>query len=297
MKTKKVLIVGFGSIGKRHSEILSKLGADTAIVSKRNIVEFPCFSSITEGISSFNPDVVFICNETSRHLDSLIELNNLKFSKRILCEKPIGSKAFDPRLLLNISNNLFVTYNLRFHPLIRKLKDELQGQKILTFLGYVGQYLPDWRPGTNYRESYSAKKEMGGGPLLDLSHEIDYANYLFGSPKSTTIFCGKTSSLEITTEDIVNINWLTKSDGLGFLSLNYLDKKVSRFLIVNTEKFTYKIDFTTNEFWKNNESEKITIDRNTTYTNMHTCLLNENMKEFCTYSEALEVMKIISSAQ
>jgi predicted dehydrogenase len=294
----KSVIVGYGSIGKRHASIQRELGIDVTVVTKQQIADSGVnfFATLKEALQQTSPNFVVISNETSLHLPTLKELSALNYSGKILCEKPITVSGFPMESLKNISSNILVTYNLRFHPLIQKLKSHLKDTKVLTFIAYVGQYLPDWRPGTDYSQCYSAIKELGGGVLRDLSHEIDFSNYLFGSPKLVKAFTGKLSDLKINTEDVANINWITKDGGIGLISLNYLDRKINRFVIVNTLDSTYKIDFVTNEFWINDIVQNVETNRNTTYQNMYQAFLNNQFSEFCSFEQAMEVMQIIEQS-
>ena len=99
-------------------------------------------------------------------------------------------------------------YNLRFHPPIQKLKelvDELVVGKILWAQVEAGSYLPDWRPWQDYRKSYTARRELGGGILLDGSHEIDYVMWLFGAPRELACMAGRVSQLDVNVEDCATI--------------------------------------------------------------------------------------------
>ena len=141
-----------------------------------------------------NLHVSWICNATNKHEQALLEILNANYEGKILIEKPLSIS----QSILEKKNikNILVSFNLRFHPLIKILKEELENEEIIQVCSYVGQYLPEWRPGRDYREVYSAKRSEGGGVLRDLSHEIDFLAYLTGQITHVSAFGGKLSALE-----------------------------------------------------------------------------------------------------
>ncbi len=175
----KVLIVGLGSAGKRHATILKnkfKISNIYFLTKKRN--QSNSIKSNLE-IKKINPDYIIIANPTSEHFKVLKFLEKNFSGKIILVEKPLYEKFRN----LNIrKNKVFVAYQLRFHPVILKLKELSKSQKLFNINVIANSYLPDWRK-TNYRYSYSSKKKEGGGVLLDLSHELDYINWIFPNIK------------------------------------------------------------------------------------------------------------------
>jgi predicted dehydrogenase len=198
---KSVLIVGFGSIGQRHFKNFKSFGCDVSVVSRRVLTfEGISFSTISQALQEKEFDIIFVCTETSQHKMALDELLKAKFKKQIIVEKPL----FDLCDLKDddyLSLNIHVSYNLRFHPLLQKLKEELKSQKVLSSHIYVGQYLPTWRPAVDYKKSYSAFSNQGGGVLLDLSHELDFSMWLFGQPLGVFCRSGRWSDLEINSMD------------------------------------------------------------------------------------------------
>lgn len=173
---KKILIIGFGSIGRKHYAILSKKN-DVFVITKQNIKNknFLSFNKI----KSFNFDYIIICNETYKHLNTLLKVKKYFKNTKILIEKPIFNKIPSKK----ISNkNIFVGYNFRFHDQILFLRNYIKNKKILDISIKCGYDLKKWRS-RDYKKTYSASKAKGGGVLLDLSHEIDYAYWIFGKLK------------------------------------------------------------------------------------------------------------------
>ena len=143
-----------------------------------------------------------VTQKKGEFVDLFAELAAAGYAGRVLVEKPLFGRSLS--VPLNSFQSLSVAYNLRFHPLIQRLQDLLVGETVISVQAYVGQYLPDWRPDTDYRYSYSAKVAEGGGALRDLSHELDYLGWLFGAWSAVTAFGGHLSLLEIDSDDLFN---------------------------------------------------------------------------------------------
>jgi len=152
----------------------------------------------------------------------------------LFIEKPISNnldlteeldKEIKKRKLIS-----YVAYNLRFHPVIEKLKEILAEGEIIKFRVKCCSYLPEWRLNQDYSKSYSAKKEMGGGVTLDLSHEFDYIKYLFGEISKIEGYCDKISDLKIESEDILEAEIKCKTGAHGKLHLDYFTKKPQRII-------------------------------------------------------------------
>ena len=141
--------------------------------------------------------------------------------KLIFCEKPL----FETYRQLDISQNrVYVGYVLRFHPLVQKMKTLLENEKIISVHAYCGQYLPTWRKEVDYKTTYSAKKAEGGGVLLDLSHEIDYIQWLFGTMREVQSYQLKISDLEIDSDDCVTCIAKTSHNMIVSVSMDYISK-------------------------------------------------------------------------
>lgn len=277
-----ILIIGYGSIGKRHFEVLSDLKKTTAldVVSKQNTGPINSFKDIKDIKDLDHYDYFIIANETYRHFETLRYIDNKVKNKLILVEKPLFKDYHDYKP----ENKVFVAYNLRFHPIIRFLKK----YKFTFFSAFVGQDLRGWRNG-DYKKNYSASKEYGGGVLRDLSHEIDYIQYLNGNIKNINSTIAKKSDLELNCEDIVAANGSTKKAVFNF-ALDYISKIPFRQIIAHTKNETFICDFINNTV----NGEKLrTIDGNYTYRKMHKSILNNKFDIVCSYKEGLQTMKII----
>jgi len=224
--------------------------------------------------------------------------NNVK-NKLIFCEKPL----FETKKNLTIKENrVFVGYVLRFHPLMQKLKEFLHNERVISINVKCGQYLPSWRPNTKYQDSYSAKKNEGGGVLLDLSHEIDYVQWLFGKIKEIKSYQVKISDLEIDSDDLTMLIGKTNQDIFVNISIDYISKMTHRKLMVETLNNSYELDFISNKLIKKNKLDEeesfdaLNLERNYMFEKMHQSILT-NKKNVCDYKNALSVMDTITIIQ
>lgn len=297
----KVLIIGFGSIGKRHYEVLSQISQVQSIglVTKQNIEDKICYKSL-EVVHNINQyDYFVIASETNKHFEQLKFLEENVKNRLIFCEKPLFQSKKD----LEIKNNqVFVGYVLRFHPLLEKLKEMISAENVIVVNAKCGQYLPSWRPNTDYRDCYSAKLDEGGGVLLDLSHEIDYVQWLCGQLKEIKSYKVKISDLEIDSDDLTMFIGKTHKDIFVNVSIDYISKQTHRRLLVETFENTYELDFIASRLVKKNKAglEEIfsfsNLERNSMFEKMHLDIFYKQ-KNICTFEEALEVMNTISTIQ
>lgn len=216
----KFLIIGLGSIGQRHYRNLLFLGHSDIIVYRTGRGEHNFISEFekqhnprvfTDLNSAFDerPDVIFITNPTAFHSEFI--RHGIKHRIRgIFVEKPIASSVAQIKRLIERArgqNTLgYVGYNFRFHPLLQKMKgffDAGSIGRVISASVDMGEYLPDWHPWEDYRNTYPAKKELGGGVVLTQSHDIDYLYWFFGMPEKITAFGGTRTGLEVDVEDVV----------------------------------------------------------------------------------------------
>ena len=239
----KALLIGLGSIGQRHIRLFKEI-ADIKILCLRSgkgqdlrefkeRYEIETFDKIGQAISR-NPDFAIITNPTALHVDAALPLAqaNIPF----FIEKPVSDRLEGMDTLYRIVQDkglpVMVGFQLRFHPGFKKLIQLVNSGEIgrpMSLQGYTGQYLPDWRPGNDYRQSYSAKKDMGGGVILDLCHEIDIAISVLGPVNKVSCVCDRYSDLKIETEDMAEIIMDHQNKRLSHIHLNYLERGYERF--------------------------------------------------------------------
>lgn len=243
----RVLIVGLGSIGKKHVKAIFEVYPMAAIYALRSKPSAEKVDGVTNIFDyaqiPHNIDFSIIANPTYQHLSTLFKLKNL--GKPIMIEKPILSKRSEiDELLLafkNIELKTYVACNMRFHPVIQFLKKELTNKPPLELNIYCGSFLPDWRVNKDYRKVYSANHEMGGGVHLDLIHEIDYTVFLLGMPKFTQRYVRKKSNLEITSMDVAHYCLEYPSTSV-FITLNYYRKMAKRTIDIVWEDTVWSVD-------------------------------------------------------
>ena len=293
-KDSKVLIIGYGSIGKKHFTILNRL------ILKKNIYIFSNrkikkknFINKNE-LKRINPDYLIICSKTSDHFKDIKMIEKNFKNKKVLIEKPIFHKYFNLPLK---KNKYFVNYQLRFHPIIQKLKMLVnKSDKKLNLQINCNSYLPNWRK-KSYRMSYSSDKKYGGGVLLDLSHEIDYFLWLFS--KAKILYWQKTniSNLNIKSNDLGVIAGKFSTNGYFSINLSYFSKIERRDIYLDTNNYSFYGNFIKNYYKintvKKTKTKYIKIDQLKLIQNVHKKILNNNFKDICTVEEGLKTLKFI----
>jgi predicted dehydrogenase len=179
-------------------------------------------------------DAVIICVPPSLHIP--LALKAIEHNAHLFIEKPISHtiKGVDKLIEAARAKNriVYVGYNMRFHPglkLVKRLLDEGKIGRVLSADVEAGQYLPDWRPLQDYRRSYTARKELGGGIILDGSHELDYIRWLIGGEvKEVSCFAGKVSRLEVDTEDTAEILLKFDNNTIAGVHLDFIQRGYSR---------------------------------------------------------------------
>lgn len=206
----KILLISYGSIGERHYKNLKQLvpKSEIKILRTKNKKNFTKNGVNEMEASKFNPHLVVINSPANKHFYYYKKFYDAKRS--FFIEKPIDSisKNFDKKYLRKKTNFSMVGYILRFDHVLKKIneivKKELFGKVYLVDIK-VGQFLPDWRKNKDYRKGVSAQKKLGGGVLLELSHEIDYATWIFGFPEKILGVFKKITNLKIDVEDCAQL--------------------------------------------------------------------------------------------
>lgn len=207
----KLVIVGLGSIGKKHKSNLETLGHQV----------IPSYEEA---------DGVLVCNPTALHLETALKATRLGLP--VFIEKPLSHNLDG---VDKLKGKILVGYCLRFDEGLKKFKKTIPQKGIKSVKIVCCSFLPDWHPQTDYRQSYSAKKELGGGVLLDLSHEIDYALWFFGPVKKVSAGLQMAPELEIETEAIADLNLEFISGVKAEIHLSYASRQPERFCEIKTK--------------------------------------------------------------
>jgi len=280
-KNLKILIIGFGSIGARHFKNLESLGYTNVYVYDSLPEKIKDKKLKIENLDKKNLeglDVAFICNPNHKHVETAIKC--AEAGLHLFIEKPLShnlkginklQKIVEKKKLVNM-----VACNMRFFESLQVIKNFLSEQKlgrVYSINLQFGQYLPFWRPGTDYRQNYAAKKEMGGGIVLDDIHEFDLLFWLndFSLVKKSCLFKNHASDLEIETEDQSKAIFEFENGVLGSVFSDYLSKSYNRECLIIGEKGNLRWDWNDRKVMFESENgievffEKDQIDANQMY--------------------------------
>lgn len=213
----KIAFTGLGSIAKRHVKnvctYLNSRGIEYSIDLYRSSLGRELPEEIAPFISSeklfaealppdVQYDIVFITNPTSMHYETLLKFKD--HSKAFFIEKPVfDSTDVDQSIFSQLKGKVcYVACPLRYNSVLQYVKKNIDLSKVHSARAISSSYLPDWRPGQDYRNTYSAHKDLGGGVAIDLIHEWDYLTWLFKTPDTLYTIQTKVSGLEIDSDDV-----------------------------------------------------------------------------------------------
>jgi predicted dehydrogenase len=296
-----VLIVGNGSIGKQHVSALLTLGVKPIVYT-----QFPDVNSNVKYIKSLNEindvDIAIICSPTGRHLLDFKRITSKFKLSKVLIEKPVATSTQEALEIKKISIDkrikVYVAFDMRFISKLQYIKRNIQKliPEIKLVKIYCGQYLPEWRPESDYRKSYSSFPEKGGGVDLDLTHEIDYMLWLFGSPQKIEYTkIDKISSLEISSPDYFK-GIYKYNNFIVDVELDYIRKLDRKLIILGENKVLVNLDFIKdNLIFCNEKVELMTNDiKNSLSAELHEFLNEDNPCNLCALDESIEVLKMIN---
>jgi len=233
----KFLIAGLGSIGRRHFRNLMALGEKDIILLRTRkatlpddeLAGYPVETDLQEALQKHKPDAVIVANPTSMHLD--VAIPAAEAGCHILLEKPVSHSLERLDVLQTTAeksgSKILVGFQFRYHPTLNKARNLIQSNalgKILTVRAHWGEYLPQWHPWEDYRQSYAARADLGGGVLVTLTHPLDYLRYLLGDVESLWSFNGHISPLEIDVEDVAEVGLKFRNGAVGGVHVNYFQR-------------------------------------------------------------------------
>ena len=314
----KYLVVGAGNISKKHIDNIKRLKRNSLVFnlssSGRNID--PQSNNADYLLRNFQEandhkfSAVIIASPASFHIEHALFFSSLNIP--LLIEKPLSDnlKKYEEasNTLLDLNEKIKIAYNLRYlNSMIffkNFLRENLLG-KIYSVQSEVGQNLINWRPKKNYKHTVSSNKKLGGGALLELSHELDYLTWIFGDIQSVFCKLSNTNHFDIDVEDNVESILQTKSGLCINLHMDFLQNKTIRKCKVIGEKGTLDFDLLENKIIHYQENEKIEIiynenvfDQNQPYIDMLQDFLNpdtEKLNNLASLDEAKYVLAIIEA--
>lgn len=301
----KILIVGLGSIGKKHLNILLNIQSIQVAVLHSKIKDKKYEEDVIHFYNEddavlFNPNAVIICNPTSLHIDSALKFVNLNC--KILIEKPISDSLTNAQKIFKFKDKIRVAYCLRFHPLYVFLGEKFHEERPYKLSFKRSYFLPNWHPDEDYRVEYTAQKKLGGGVVRTLSHEIDLVMSWFDFPKHVIGYTDKVSFLEIDTDDIAHFSFKMKNNTRVNFELDFF----SPLNVAIGEAFTLKgiyqwslesvrfMSYESNDweviFEVKNGIDRMYVEQLLDFINF---IKTDNSKN-CDYNQAINVLKVIN---
>ncbi len=310
-----ILIVGLGSIGMRHAKNFQTLGVDHVVgfdptlERRQQFVQeigSPTVSSLDEGLCS-GPDLVVIASPNCFHLKQALAA--ARQGCHLFVEKPLSHSIEGVGELIDVVNDralyLHVGSNWKFHPAFKVMKriiddgilGRITGAQVLS-----GWWLPDWHPWEDYRQMYSAKKNLAGGIVLD-SHEFDYLTWLLGPVKNVSGYIAHSGALEIETEDVAAACMQLESGVIATVHVDYIQREYRRRYHIAGDQGTLEWDYTKgsiNLFDANTEESQVLDvsgdDLNEMYVEQSRHILEgvlEGVAPITSAASALQVLKIL----
>jgi predicted dehydrogenase len=276
----RVLFIGLGSVGNRHLRNINFLtDGDTEFIAYRRVnslssssanginsdidisddnnkssVKVRQVATIADALSE-RPTFAVVSSPTSLHVEDGLPV--LQANVPLFLEKPVSNSFNSALELAKVAKRqksiVFIGLQLRFHPLLQRLRHLVQEKvlgKILFVEAAVGSFLPDWHPNEDYHASYCARRELGGGAVLTLIHEIDYLYWIFGLPVNVVAFQSHDPRLNINVDSCVSTLMTFKREQYSFpayLNQNLSERPVRRYCRVSGSNGTAELDLTSNE--------------------------------------------------
>lgn len=245
----KFLIAGLGSIGRRHFRNLRALGEEDIVLLRSHkatlpddeLAGFPVETDVATALKNHRPDAVIVANPTALHLD--VAIPAAEAGCHIQLEKPISGSLERVDQLDAVAkrsgSRILVGFQFRFHPTLRKAAELIAAGdlgKILTIHVHWGEYMPNWHPWEDYRQTYAAREDLGGGVIRTLTHPLDYVRWLAGEVTEVRAINGHVSPLELDVEDVAEIGLRFASGAIGGVHVNYVQRPPAhRLEIVGTQ--------------------------------------------------------------
>ena len=300
--TRPILIVGFGSIGRRHLRNLKTLGHKNFVLYRTSkstlpddeILDIPVEYDLAKALAH-KPIATIIANPTALHMS--VALAAARAGSHLFLEKPISHTMDGVEDLRRLAKRkkliVQVGFQFRFHPLLRRIKRLLEENKIgpiVSVQAHWGEYLPDWHKGEDYHLSYSAREELGGGVLLTLSHPFDYMRWLIGEIGSVSAVQSRSGGLKIDVEDSADVLLNFKSGAIGNVHLDYIERPSRHFIHIIGQNGIIHWD---NSKPKNFDRNRLFIDE---MRHFISCI-TKSEQPLCSLNDGIATLRIVLTAK
>lgn len=306
----KILFCGLGSIGQKHLQNLVQILQDKELDSTIDALRFtdgPLLDDVSSALANVYKsyedlpggyDIAFVTNPTAMHVETIRKLKGK--AANLYIEKPVFAHTDVDLDELGFNKGVhYVACPLRHHPVIRRIKELTLLYSPSAVRVICSSYLPDWRPNTDYRTIYSARRELGGGVTLDLIHEWDYLSWLFGLPQQVRGFAGHLSDLEIDSDDVAV--YIAQYPGMVLtMHLDYIGQPSQRSVELFTSKGTILGDIWSNTVTTPDGTVETFTPQNTHYLDVAyfiQCVLENRVDNMNTPRHALTVLEMALSVQ
>ena len=304
----RALVVGAGSIGLRHRDVLEGLGLATDLVSRRPDAARTdgarVHADLAVALRHVRPDHVVVATETATHPAVLARLAAEGFAGTVLVEKPLAAVPTGPEIDGAPFSGVAVGYQLRFHPAVGVVRAQLAGARPVAVEASVGQHLATWRPGREVGDSASARIEDGGGVLRDLSHELDLVLWLAGDWQRVCALGGRSGALgpTVATDDRWGILLELRSGAVASVNLDALDRVGRRRLSLVAADRTVAIDLVAGTVAyagpEGSSTEQHASGRDEVIASMHRALLAGGADDrLCSLDQGMAVVRLIEAIE
>ena len=254
-----IMICGLGSIGRRHLNNLKALGREDIVLLRtgkstlpdEELEDLPVEHDLSRALIQWRPEAVIVSNPTALHLE--VAIPSAEAGCDLLIEKPVSHSTDGLDTLTEAlrkgGGQVLVGYQFRFHPGLCAVKQLLADETIgrpLSARVHWGEYLPDWHPWEDYRHSYSARSDLGGGVVLTLSHPFDYLRWLLGEVEAVMAETSGSGFLELQVEDSAEVLLKFKKGPLAHVHLDYNQRPASHMLEIIGSQGTIRWDSSDN---------------------------------------------------
>lgn len=316
---RRLLICGMGSIGRRHARVIHQTwpGIELSVVRSGQGPDYPELSLMSHQFSdldaaiAWKPDAAVIASPAPFHQQQALALAKQGIS--LLIEKPVGTgsesqQVWDELLELSGSVPMLVGYVLRHDPCAAHIKKKIECRelgKVLEADFYCGSWLPEWRPNTDYRKSVSSQQSLGGGVLLELSHELDLAGWLLGEFELSFVLLQQSGLLDVDVEDQAMLVGRSDSCSLISIRLNFCTQPSRRRAIIRCERGEITWDLLSDavnvligdQLVQSFQSGLVGDDRYRLQAEHFMSCIAGDGRPCCSLSDGLQVLRIINQAR